>query len=122
MSRNRLSAKRAGARFNAEIATALATHVDDRIEVRHLNGARDRGDIAALRHPFTGGRIIVESKNWTRLSLGPWATEAEAERINDQAIAGIIAHKRHGVGDPLAQWLTMTVLDGITLLTGRRPA
>lgn len=119
MSRNRRSAKAAGAKFNRDIADALATHIDDRIEVRHSNGSKDRGDISGLRH--MGNRVVVECKNEARVNLAGWAAEAETERGNDDATAGLIAHKRHGNGDPLDQWVTCTVRDLIALLTGERP-
>ena len=119
MSRNRKSAKAAGARFNRDIADYLAAHVDDVIEVRHTNGAKDRGDVSGLRH--LGERIVVEAKNTSRINLAGWANEAEVERGNDDAIAAVIAHKRHGVGDPAEQWITMTARDFVALLTGVRP-
>lgn len=120
MARSRASAKAAGARFNSDIANVLAEHVDDRIEVRHPNGAKDRGDVSGLRH--MGARVVIECKNETTgLNLGVWMNETDVERGNDDAIAGLIAHKRHGKGDPLDQWVTCTVRDLIALLTGERP-
>lgn len=120
MTRNRASAKAAGAKFNKDIADTLAKHVDDAIEVRHTNGSKDRGDISGLRH--LGNRVVVECKNETTgLNLGTWMNETDTERGNDDAIAGLIAHKRHGKGDPLDQWVTTTVRDLIALLTGERP-
>lgn len=119
MTRNRLSAKRAGARFNHDIADFLATYVHPGVEMRHTNGALDRGDITGLFHG--GDRIVVECKNSVRVNLGVWAGEAEVERIHDGALVGMIAHKRHGVGNPGLQWITMTTTDLVALLTGRRP-
>ena len=46
--------------------------------------------------------------------------EAEVERENDDALAGLIAHKRHGKGDPLDQWVTTTMRELIALLNGYR--
>lgn len=119
MSRTRESAKAAGSTFERQVADYLATHVDDRIDRRVKTGAKDRGDIAGLRH--MGERVVVECKNTMKLALGPWATEAEAERGNDDAVAGVIAHKRHGKGDPADQWITMTLRDFVALLNGVRP-
>ena len=119
MSRSRASAKDAGRKFNADIARALHDHIDDVIEVRNRNGSKDRGDIAGLRH--LGRRVVVECKNWTTMQLAQWAHEAEIERGHDDALVGVVAHKRHGRGDPLEQWITMTVRDFIALLTGERP-
>lgn len=118
MARNRKSAKNAGAKFERQIADYLSEHVDDRIDRRVKTGAKDRGDIAGLRH--MGERIVVECKNTTAISLGTWASEAEVERGNDDAIAGVVAHKRHGKGAPEDQWVTMTLKDFVALLTGGR--
>lgn len=119
MTRNRRSAKAAGSRFEREIAETLARVLDDdRIERRARSGAKDRGDIAGLR--IHGQRIVVEAKNTARINLAGWAAEADIERGNDGALVGVIAHKRHGVGDPLDQWITMTVREFAALIAGHR--
>lgn len=118
--RSRASAKKAGASFETAVAAYLAEHVDDRIERRTRNGAKDRGDISGLRGLF-GGRIVVEVKNTARTNLAAWAAEAETERGNDDAMAGLVVHKRHGVGDPGQQWVTCTLADLVALLKGERP-
>jgi hypothetical protein len=118
--RNRASAKKAGASFESAVAAYLAEHVDDRIERRARNGVKDRGDISGLRGLF-GGRIVVEVKNTARTNLAVWTAEAELERGNDDAMAGLVVHKRHGVGDPAQQWVTCTLRDLVALLTGERP-
>lgn len=120
MSRNRRSARQAGTRFERQIADYLAAHVDDRIDRRVKTGAKDRGDIAGIR--IWGEKVVIECKNTSRTNLGVWANEAETARGNDDALAGIIAHKRHGKGDPADQWVTMTLADLAALLTGERPA
>ncbi|MFT4202176.1 hypothetical protein [Gordonia sp. (in: high G+C Gram-positive bacteria)] len=119
MTRNRKSAKSAGSRFEREIAETLARALeDDRIERRARSGAKDRGDIAGLR--LHGKRIVVEAKNCARIDLAGWMREAEVERGNDDALVGVVAHKRHGKGDPLDQWVTMTVREFIAILRGDR--
>lgn len=118
MSRNRASAKAAGARFERLVADYLAAHVDDRIDRRVKTGSNDRGDIGGLRH--MGGRVVIECKDTSRISLGTWAAEAEIERGNDDALAGVVAHKRHGKGAPGDQWITLTLADFVALLTGNR--
>lgn len=107
-----------GATFERNIADYLAAHIDDRIDRRVKNGAKDRGDIAGLRH--MGHRIVLECKNTAKLALGGWATEAEVERGNDDALAGLIIHKRHGKGRPEDQWVTLTLGELVALLTGTR--
>ena len=50
MTRNRASARKAGASFESLIAGYFAAYVDDRIERRTKNGSKDRGDVSGLRH------------------------------------------------------------------------
>lgn len=120
MSRTRASAKAAGARFERIIADSLATHVDDRIDRRVKTGAKDCGDIGGVRH--MGGRVVIEAKDYGgRYNIGPWLTETEIERGNDDALAGVVIAKRRGLADPLDQLVLMTVRDLVALLTGERP-
>jgi hypothetical protein len=119
MTRSRASAKKAGTAFETAIAEYLAEHVDDRIERRSRNGSNDRGDISGLRH--MGGRIVIECKDVARVDLAGWTAEAELERGNDDAIAGLVIHKRNRNGKPGDQWVTCTVDNLIALLTGTRP-
>ena len=119
MTRNRASAKKAGTAFETLVVGYLRNVLhDERIERRAKSGAKDRGDISGLIH--MGGRIVVECKNTTRTNLAGWATEAEVERGNDDAVAGIVVHKRHGKGQPGDQWVTMTLADFASILTGAR--
>lgn len=118
MTRNRRSAKAAGTRFETLVATYLAQHVDDRIERRAKTGAKDRGDISGLRHMTQ--RVVVECKDVAAMSLSQWSREAEVQRGNDDAVAGVIAHKRRGRAAPADQWVTMTLGDFVALLTGSR--
>lgn len=119
MSRTRRSAKQAGSRFERQIADHLATHVDDRIDRRVTTGSKDRGDIAGLR--YRGERIVIECKNTSRTNLAGWITEAHTAAGNDDALIGVIAHKRHGRAYAGDQWITMTLDDLITLLTLTKP-
>ena len=119
MTRNRTSARKAGASFETLVVDYLAAHVDDRIERRTRNGAKDRGDVSGLRH--MGVRVVVECKNTARLDLAGWLAEAEIERGNDDAVVALVAHKRHGKADPAAQLVTLSLADLVALLTGQRP-
>lgn len=112
---------RKGSAFERSIADALALHVDDRIDRRVKTGAKDKGDIAGIRHH--GHRVIVECKNYGgRYEVGPWLGEAETERINDNAQIGVVIAKRRGITDPLQQTVLMTVADLVALLNkGERP-
>lgn len=120
MTRSRASAKAAGTRFETAIAKCLNELVDDRIERRTRNGSSDRGDIAGWRH--AGLRIVAELKDYGgRYLVGPWLTEAETERGNDDAHVALVVAKRRGTTDPLEQVCFMTLRDLITLTTGDRP-
>ncbi len=119
MTRNRKSAKAAGARFERQIADYLAQALeDDRIDRRVKNGACDRGDIGGVR--LHGQRVVLEVKDCSRLALPEWTREAQIEAGNDDALVGLVVHKRHGVGDPLQQWVTCTLGDLVAILTGQR--
>jgi len=117
MTRSRTSAKQAGARFEREIAEYLALKLDDqRIERRARNGSKDRGDITGVM--FQGKRVVIECKNVTKVALPQWLKEAEIERGNDDAFIAVVAHKRHGIGDPGMQHVTMTVDTLVAILGG----
>lgn len=118
MTRNRASAKKAGTTFERQVADYLAQHVDDRIARRAKTGSKDRGDITGLRH--LGERIVIECKNTTRLALADWMNQAEIERGNDDALAGLIIHKRHGKANPGDQWVTTTLRELTALFNGYR--
>ena len=119
MSRSRASARTAGARFETQVATYLATQLDDdRIERRTRTGARDRGDITGLRH--LGQRVVIECKNTSRWTPGEWLVETELERGNDDAVAGLVVAKRRGRGDPGDAVVLMSLRDLAALLTGTR--
>lgn len=120
MGRSLASAKAAGTRFERLVADALAAHVDDRIDRRVKTGNKDRGDVGGLR--AHGQRVVVECKDVARLNLSGWVDEADVERGNDDALAGIVVHKRRGHGDPLDQYVTTTLRDLVALLTGERIA
>ena len=116
--RNRTSAKKAGTSFERLIADYLATHIDDRIDRQIRYGAKDVGDIAGLR--AWGQKLVAECKNVRTLNLPKWAEEADIERGNADALAGIIIHKRHGRSAPETQWVTMTLGEFVALITGDR--
>lgn len=118
VNRSRASARQAGSRFERLIADYLAAQLDDRIDRRARTGAKDRGDIGGLRH--LGQRVVIECKDTSRLNLAGWAKEAEIERGNDDAVAGLIIAKRRGKGRPEDQWVICTLGDLVALLTGTR--
>lgn len=107
MTRNRKSAKDAGARFERAQADWLAARLgDDRIDRRVRRGTKDTGDIGGVM--FAGGRVVIECKNTSRDNLPGWVREAEVERGNDDALIGVVMHKKHGTTDPAEQFVTMS--------------
>jgi hypothetical protein len=97
MTRNRASAKAAGASFNRLIADGFAAALNnDNIDKAALHGAKDIGDVANVRH-HTGARIAVECKDYGgRLEPAQWVREAQTEAANSGALAGITVAKRRG--------------------------
>ncbi|MGV9666953.1 hypothetical protein [Nocardia niigatensis] len=119
--RSRTSAKGAGTAFETLIARGLAAALDDdRIERRVRNGRKDRGDISGLL-AHGGGRIVVECKDYGgQINAAAWAREAETERGNDDALAGLVVAKRMGTAKFGDQWVVMTMRDFVAIRTGRR--
>lgn len=121
MPRSRASAKAAGALFERSIADFFAARIDDRIDRRRLTGAKDKGDIGGLR--VHDRRVVIEAKDYGGVvHVGPWLKEAEVERVNDNALAGLVVAKRRGTRDPADQIVLMTVRDLIALITGESDA
>lgn len=119
--RGRTAARAAGSKMEKVTVEYLAAHVDDRIERRKSNGAKDRGDVSSVR-VLGGGRMVLECKDTTTgLDLGVWYNEALVEMGNDDAIACAIVHKAHGKAAGGEQWVTMKLVDLVVLLTGQRP-
>lgn len=121
MTRNRATAKAAGARFERLVADGLAEALEDtRIDRKVKTGSKDRGDIANVRHP-TGANLVIECKDrGGQFYAAEWVGEAEVERINDGALAGIVIAKRKGVTDPMQQYVVTTVGEFVALLRGDR--
>lgn len=118
MTRNRQSAKKAGSSFEKLVADYLAAALnDDRIERRARTGSKDHGDIAGAR-TIRGGRVVIECKNTSRDNLPLWIREAEIERQNDDAVIGVVAHKRFGSAKGADQYVTMTLATFALLLEG----
>lgn len=120
MTRTRASAKKAGTQFESDIVAFLATHIDDRIERRRLNGSKDRGDVTGLK--VHGLRVVIEAKNYGgEFKVKPWLDEAETARGNDDADVALVAAKRRGTTNPAEQVVFLTLADLVALITGTRP-
>jgi hypothetical protein len=120
VTRNRATAKKAGSAFESQVAEFLSFRLaDDRIERRVKHGSKDTGDIGGVR-TLNGGRVVIEAKNTARDNLPAWIREAEIERGNDDAVIGVVAHKKHGTGNPADQYISMTLETFAVLLEGGR--
>ena len=118
MTRTRASAKAAGSSFEKLIAEGLAELLnDDRIERRTKNGSKDRGDITGVK-TVGGGRVVLECKTVARDNLPAWIKEAEIERGNDDALIGVVCHKKHGSGKAADQYVSMTLATFAILIEG----
>ena len=108
-----------GSSFERLIADHFKANGFPYADRRVKSGSKDKGDIGGVG--TSAGSLVLECKNTSRISLGSWAAEAEVERLNDEALAGAIIHKRHGKGRAGDQWVTLTVDDLLAILTGNRP-
>lgn len=121
MTRSRASAKAAGSRHERSVADYLKAHVSRFIDRMPKYGAKDRGDVANVE-TFNEQPVAVETKDYGgRLEAGTWLKEAETERLNLGAIAGLVIAKRRGITDPGRQIVLMEVDDLVAILTGKRP-
>jgi len=121
MTRSRQSAKAVGARHERVIADYFKAHVSRFVDKMPKYGAADRGDILNVE-TFNEQAVAVECKDYGgRLEAGPWLGEAETERLNLGAVAGLVIAKRRGTADPGKQIVLMTVDDLVAILTGKRP-
>ena len=111
--------KQKGTAFETLIVNELQQHLGPEICRRATTGAKDRGDVHGLY--IRGLRTVAELKNTKAAQLGSHWNEVEVERGNDDADVGILIHKRHGKGQALDQWVTLTVRELITIITGSRP-
>jgi hypothetical protein len=119
MSRNRKSAAQAGRDMENCVVDYLSWALDtDTIERRRQTGSKDRGDISGVR--FMGHRVVIEAKNTSKLDVTQHLREAEEERGNDDALIGIVAQKRRGIGldshETQGQQLVMMTLQTLALM------
>jgi hypothetical protein len=121
VTRSRQSAKAAGARHERVIADYFKAHVSRFVDKMPKYGAADRGDILNVE-TFNEKAVAVECKDYGgRIEAGTWLGEAETERVNLGAVAGLVIAKRRGTTAPGEQIVLMTVDDLVAILTGKRP-
>lgn len=120
MSRNRTTARKAGAAFERAIADYLKEALqDDGVDRQVKTGGRDLGDIRGVTDAH-GNPIAIECKDYGgRLHPTAWIREAHTEAANKNTNTGIIIAKRRGTTRPADQWV-ITTLEDLTRLIGRK--
>lgn len=106
--------KSKGTGFERPVADYFRDHWSEFIDRRTLSGGKDKGDLVNVR--VGRHKLVVECKSVARLNLAGWVTEAQAEAVNDGALAGIVVHKRVRKGQPQDQYVTLTLGDFIAIL------
>jgi hypothetical protein len=108
-----------GGVFERLVANYLALELHDPdIDRQVKTGAADKGDIRGVK--IHGQPLAIEAKNWKANAIPTALREAEVERINKGALAGIGIIKRHGKGQPQDQIVVMTLKDFVAILKGSR--
>jgi hypothetical protein len=110
--------KAKGTSFETLVAIYLASKSPGHVGRETLHGKKDVGDLRGVLSPF--GPVAVEIKNHRTMQLSGWVDEAETERGNADAVAGVVVHKRTGKGSRSMgeQYVTMTLHDFAVLLWG----
>ena len=120
LGRSLKSAKNAGTRMERLTADYLAEALDDDGIDRQVKvGALDLGDVRGVK--IWGQPVAIECKDVATMALPAWLREAEIERGNKDALAGVVVHKKRGTADPGSQYVTMSLRDFASLLAGARP-
>lgn len=116
LSRNRSSAKAAGAKFNRLIVDGLREALQNpNIQVAPSWGSVDKGDVVNFR--IDNHDIVIETKDVATLSLPEGVREAKVEAKNAGALAGFFVHKRRGTTNPMEQWVSCTLAELVALAT-----
>lgn len=93
----------------------------DAIHRTAQHGANDVGDVWGV---FRAGQpVVIECKSYRRNEfMAHWLTEAEDERGNADALAGVVVSKRRGIGERNMgqQLVSMTLADFVALIAGQR--
>lgn len=95
---------------------------EDRIHREVLHGSKDIGDISGIYSH--GKKVVIECKNYSKANrMSEFLRQAEVERGNADALAGVVITKRPGVGmvNMSDQMVSMRMIDFVAILTGVRP-
>lgn len=104
-----------GTAFESDIVKAFVAGGYPHAIRRGKQGSKDKGDLYLPGED----RYIIEAKHVSRFNLAEWYREAQEEAKNAGVPVGVVIHKRRGKGDPMDQWVTMTVRDFLHLMNGR---
>lgn len=91
-----------GTLWETAVCQYLREHGFLATERRALAGNTDRGDIAGIQG------VMVEAKNTTRLELGQFMAEVQAQTANANAWLGVAWIKRRGKTSPGSGYVVMT--------------
>ena len=113
-----------GTEFESAVAGYLREQLGEdvwTIDRMGPHGSRDVGDIRGI---FRAGKpVVIECKSYRRNEfMAHWLHEAEAERGNADALAGVVVSKRKGIGTKNMgqQLVSMTLADFVALIAGQR--
>ena len=85
------------------------------------HGGGDVGDVYGI---FRAGQpVVIECKSYRKNEfMAGWLDEAERERGNADALAGVVVSKRRGIGEKNMgqQLVSMTLADFVALVSGQR--
>lgn len=112
-----------GTEFESAVVAYLREQLgeDGCIHRTAQHGAGDVGDVYGV---FRAGHpVVIECKSYRRNEfMAHWLHEAEAERGNADALAGVVVSKRRGIGfkNMGQQLVSMTLADFVALIAGQR--
>ena len=112
-----------GTEFETAVISYLREQLgeDGRIHRTAEAGENDVGDVYGV---FRAGQpVVIECKSYRKNEfLAGWLDEAERERGNADALAGVVVSKRRGIGSKNMgqQLVSMTLADFVALIAGQR--
>jgi hypothetical protein len=111
--------RKKGSQLQRLTADYLKKHLDDEAIDVQVQRFKDLGDVRGVK--IHGQRVAIECKNLAKINVSMSLAEAEVERGNLDALAGVVVAKRHGRGAAGDQLVYMTLRDFAAILAGYRP-
>ena len=115
-----------GTEFESAVVAYLSEQLgeDGRIGGIDRTAPHGGGDVGDVYGVFRAGLpVVIECKSYRKNEfLAGWLDEAEAERGNADALAGVVVSKRRGIGTKNMgqQLVSMTLADFVALIAGQR--